>query len=244
MRTAIACLAATLAGPAAAQGNGWSFELSPYAWTPGVTTSVGTRFGTLEADASISDVLSSLDFAAMGVFEARKGRWGLIADLLYTDLTERRDTPFGVLFSRARVETELTLASGYVAYRLHEDARVAVDAMAGLRAVSADIDVTLSPGALPARQFGASESWVDPLVGGRVRVAITDRWFATAFADVGGTGGDTDLTWQLVATVGYQVNDRWSVRGGWRELSIEKRMGGRDVEIDLGGPLLGLTFAF
>ena len=238
------CLTVALAGPAAAQDGGWTLAVSPYVWAPGITTSVGTRFGDLEADARVGDVLSALDFAAMGVLEARNGRWGLIADLLYADLTERRDTPFGVLFSRARIETELTLASGYVAYRVHEDARVAVDAMAGFRAVAADLDVTLTPGLLPRQQFDVSDSWVDPLIAGRVRVAMTDRWFATAFGDLGGAGGDTDLTWQAVGTVGYRFDERWSVEGGWRQLSIEKRIEGRDVDLDLGGPLLGFTIAF
>lgn len=237
-------LGAALAGPASAQEGGWSFEISPYAWVPGVETSVDTQFGTLDADASIGDVLSSLEVAAMGLVEARNGRWGLIADLVHADLTERDDTPFGVLFSRARVETELRLASGYVAYRLHEGERVKVDAMAGFRAVSADLDVTLTAGALPRRQFELGEDWVDPLIGGRVRVNLTDRWFAIALADVGGTGGDSDMTWQVVATVGFTFNERWSVQGGWRQLRVEKEIGGRDVELDLGGPLLGLTIAF
>jgi hypothetical protein len=246
-RIAAACLAAALAAalsaPAAAQ-DGWSVTLSPYAWTPGIAASVGTRFGELEADASVGDVLSALDLAGMGVVEARNGRWGLIADLLYADLTERRDSPFGALFSRARVDTELTLASGYLAVRLHEDARVAVDAMAGLRAVSVDLDVTLARGDLRARSFGVGDSWVDPLVGGRLRLALTDRWFAAAFADLGGFGGGSDLTWQSVGTIGYRFDDRWSAQGGWRQLVIEKRIDGRDVTLDLGGPLLGVTLAF
>lgn len=244
MRSAIRRLVLALAGPAAAQDGGWSFEVSPYAWTPGIAASVATRFGRLDADASIGDVLSSLDFAAMGLLEARNGRWGLIADLLYADLTERSDTPFGVLFARARVDTELKLASGYVAWRVHEDDRVAVDAMAGLRAASVDLDVTLSPGALPGRGFGVSESWVDPLVGGRVRVAMTDRWFATAWGDLGGAGGGSDRTWQAVGTVGYRFGDRWSVEGGWRQLYIEHELEGRDVTLDLGGPLFGVTLRF
>ena len=244
MRAAAGLLIAAVGGPALAQENGWSFALSPYLWTPGISSSVATNVGTLDADASIDDVISALDFAVMGALEARNGRWGLIGDLVYSDLTENNDTPFGVLFSQARVDTDLTMATVYAGYRVHEDDRVAVDVLAGARAIWLDVDVGLRPGALPGRNFGLSDDWVDPLVGLRGRVDLTDRWFATALADVGGFDAGSDLTWQVLATLGYQFNARWSVQGGWRKLSIEKEMEGRDVELDFGGPALGFTVRF
>ena len=121
---------------------------------------------------------------------------------------------------------------------------MAVDLMAGFRVNSVDLNVSLSPGLLQGQRFGASETWVDPLVGGRARFAITDRWFATALADVGGFGVGSDLTWQAFASLGYQINERWSVQGGWRYVSIDKSIDGRDVEIDFNGPLLGFTVRF
>ena len=235
---------APLASAAAAQDSGWEVTVSPYFWVPGVSTSLETGFGTLKADAGVGDVLSATDFALMGVFEARRGRWGLIADLVYADLSEHADAPLGGLFSRAAVETELRIFSGYAAYRLHDEARVAVDVLGGFRAVRADLDVTLAAGDLPGLRFAPGDTWVDPVVGGRVRFALNERWFATAMADFGGSGGGSDRTWQVVATLGYQISDRWSVQGGWRQLSIDREMGGRDVELELGGPVLGLTARF
>ena len=105
MKAAVACLGVVLATPALAQDSGWSFALSPYAWTPGITSSVETAWGKIEVDKSIGDVLSDLDLAFMGAFEARNGRWGLIADLFYADLSESHATPLGALFSRVRIDT-------------------------------------------------------------------------------------------------------------------------------------------
>lgn len=244
MRVAVGLLVATLNGPAVAQENGWSFALSPYLWTPGISSSVGTQFGTLDANASVGDVLSATKFAAMGSFEARKGNWGLIADFLYSDLEERGETPFGVLFSRARIDTELTMLGGYAAYRLYEDGRVALDAMGGIRATWLNIGVSLSPGALPGQNFSTDESWVDPLIGVRARIALSHRWIAMALADIGGFGAGSDLTWQVLASLGYQFNERWSVQGGWRHLSTKKDLGGRDIKLELGGPFLGVTVRF
>ncbi len=237
-------MAVLIAGPAAAQGPGWSFAVSPYAWVPGITASVGTAWGTVEVEKTSSDVLSKLDLAFMGAFEARKGRWGLIADLFYADLSQSRATPLGLLFSRGRIETEARALSGYAAYRVAQNKRFTADLMAGLRVNSIDLDLSLAPGLLAAQRVGVSETWVDPLIGGRASVAITDRWFVTAFADVGGFSAASDLTWQVLTTLGYQFNERWSVEGGWRFVSIKKEIEGRDVEIDFSGPLLGATARF
>ena len=169
---------------------GWTFAVSPYLWAPGISSSIDTRFGTLSADASVGDVVSSTNFALMGLVEARNGRWGLLVDLVYTDLSESTGTPFGALFSQARIDTTLTMASVYSGYRVYDTPQVAIDLLAGARSISTDIDVALSPGALPARSFSLSEDWVDPLVGGRIRVDFTDQWFTTLFADVGGFDGE------------------------------------------------------
>jgi hypothetical protein len=244
MKAACTCLCLMLAGPAAAQTSGWSFAVSPYAWVPGITAAVDTALGTVEVDKSSSDVLSKLDVAFMGTFEARNGRWGLIALMFYADLSQSGATPLGLLFSRARIETEAKALSAYAAYRIHEDDRTSVDLLAGLRVNSLNIDLSLSPGLLRGQSFDIGETWVDPLIGGRVRFALTDHWFATAFADVGGLDVGSDLTWQVFASIGYQFDDRWSVQGGWRYVGIDKEIDGRDVENDFSGPLLGVTWRF
>ena len=171
-------------------------------------------------------------------------RWGLIADLFYAELSQSRATPLGLLFSQARIETDAKALSAYAAYRVHEDDRVSIDLMAGFRVNSVDLDLSLSPGLLPGQRLGLSETWVDPLIGGRVRFAITDHWFATALADVGGFDVGSDFTWQVFASLGYQLDERWSVQGGWRHVAIDKEIDGRDVENDFSGPLLGFTVRF
>jgi outer membrane receptor protein involved in Fe transport len=244
MKLACTCFGLMLAGPAAAQTSGWSFALSPYAWVPGIRASVDTAWGGVEVNKSSSDVLSKLDVAFMGAFEARNGRWGLIADLFYADLSQSQATPLGLLFSQARIETEAKALSAYAAYRIHEDERVSIDLLAGFRVNSVDLDLSLSPGLLPGQHFGIGQTWVDPLIGGRLRFAITDHWFATAFADVGGLDVGSDLTWQVFGSLGYQFNERWSVQGGWRYVVIDKEIDGRDVNTDFNGPLLGFTARF
>jgi hypothetical protein len=244
-----AALAAALAlaapaAPAAAQ-DGWSFAVSPYVWLPGLTTKADTPLGTVDVDTSASDAISELDFAFMGAAEARKDRWGLILDLIYSDISTSTGTPFGILFSDVEVETKLTSFTTYAGYRVFENDRGFVDLLGGGRFYWLDVDLTFDPEpGRRGRSFDVSDNWADPVLGARGRIDFTDRWFATALGDFGGFGGGSDQSWQAFASVGYQFGPRWSAQGGWRYMAVEKELDGLDVEIDLNGPILGVTYRF
>lgn len=238
------CALALFAAPAGAQSTDWEFALSPYAWVPGVSTSTETGRGRIDVDTSASEALADLDFALMGAFEARKGRWGLILDLLYADLSASESTPLGILWSDAKVETRLTAFTVYAGYRVVENDRASLDLLGGARSYWLDLDLSLEPGRLEGRSRSLSENWADPVFGLRGRYAFNDKWFATALVDAGGFAGGSDQSWQGFASVGYQFDERWSIQGGWRYMSIEKDVDGQDVEVGLNGPILGFTARF
>ncbi len=234
----------TTSSPVLAQSTAWSFDASVYGWLPGMSTTIDTPFGAVDSDVSGSDAISDLDMAFMGTFEARRDRWGVIGDLLYVDLSSSNDTPFGLRFSDTRVKVKTAAFSGYVTYRVYDEPAVAIDVAGGFRAFGVDIDTSLnSADSRPSFNSEASENWVDPLIGARFIVPITEKWFSTAFFDVGGTGPD-DNTWQAFASIGYRLDSRWSAQLGYRYMAIEKEIGEADSSIDLYGPLLGVTAHF
>jgi opacity protein-like surface antigen len=235
---ALALLA--VAQPAAAED--WTYKATFYGWFPGLSASVDTKFGTLESDSSASDALSDLDMAFMGTFAAQYGRWGFVGDLLYTDLSATKATPFG-LFGEGTTDVKVTAFSGYALYRVTSDPKVSFDVGAGFRNFNVDVDVDLSPGALPAASQSLSSNWTDPLIAARLSLPINDRWFAQGFADYGGTGSG-DETWQVYAGVGYAFDARWSTEIGYRYMDINKEVDDRDVSIGLSGPVLALTYSF
>jgi hypothetical protein len=244
MKTPLTLAILLLAAPAAAQTADWTFGASLYGWLPGMSVQVDTPSGTVDSELSGSDALSDLDMAFMGTFEARRGKWGLIGDLLYVDLSSSQDTPLGLLFSDAEVDVKTAAFSGYVAYRVYDTPNLAIDVAGGIRAFAVDLDTTLnSAGVLPDFSSSASENWADPLVAARFTVPLSEKWFSTAFFDFGGTGSN-DNTWQAFASVGYRFDERWSTQLGYRYLAIEKEIGGADTSIELYGPLLGVTARF
>ena len=56
-RAALAAALVVAAAPAGAQ-DAWRFAISPYAWLPGLSTSVDTAEGTVDIDTSASDAVS------------------------------------------------------------------------------------------------------------------------------------------------------------------------------------------
>jgi hypothetical protein len=240
----IAALAVLVAGPAAAQDPGWTFQGSLYGWVPSLTTTVGTPFGDFEAEANGSGALSALDMAFMGALEARKGKWGFIGDLLYVDLSNSKDTPFGLRFEDATFETTTSAFSGYAVYRTYESDRAIVDAGAGFRAFDLSVDLAFdSADSRPDYDVGLSETWAVPVVAVRVILPLSETWFATAFVDGGMSSSDTS-TWQVFASVGYRFNERWSTQAGWRYMDVQKEIDGLDVSLDLSGPMFGVSARF
>jgi hypothetical protein len=228
--------------PALAQDGKWTYDLSMNLWFNDTTVTTDTPRGEVEAELSFSDAIEDLDFAFMGTAEARNGPWGIIGDLLYFNLTADGPTPDGLLFSEVAAGSQITVLSGVVAYRVHEDANVAVDLGAGFRAFWTDIDTTFVGAAAPTETFGQSKDWVDPIVAARVRVAFNDQWFGTAMVDVGGTG-DSD-TWQALATVGYRMNENWAFQGGYRYMEAEWDTDQGQSSLEFSGPILGVSYRF
>jgi opacity protein-like surface antigen len=232
------------AAPALAQDSQWTYNLSFYLWFSGTGVTADTPQGTVDAELSFSDAVQDLDFAFMGTAEARNGPWGIIGDLIYMNLTADDPTPKGLAFSEASVGTKMTVLTGVLAYRIHEDDSIALDLGAGFRGFWGDTDITLvgAPGGAPTETLSQTKNWVDPIVAARMRVAFSDQWFGTAMVDAGGTG-DTS-TWQALATVGYLLNENWAIQGGYRYMEAEWDTDYGTTSMDFSGPILGVTYRF
>lgn len=227
------------AGPAAAQEGGWSYSLTGYLWMSATDVTADTRFGPVSSRLSFSDALDDLKFGLMGTLEARNGPWGFVGDLLYLNLGSEGGTP-GPVFDTVLAETKLTAFSGYALYRVHEDPTFSFDVGVGLRAFSTDVDITFVG---PATQTqGQSKTWVDPLVVARMRVAFNQDWFGTAVLDAGATGSTN--TWQGLASVGYRINDNWSVQGGYRYMRARWDTDDGRTTLEFSGPIFGATYRF
>lgn len=246
LKPLIAMSAILCAGAAAAQEADWTYKATLYGWFPGMTASVDTKFGTVESEASGSDVLSALDMAFMGSFSAQHGKWGFLGDLLYTDLSQGKEKPLP-FFGDLSLRVKLTALSAYALYRVASDPQVQLDFGVGLRNFNIGVEASAAAGTgvlgKPAASASIDGNWTDPLIAMRVVAPINDDWFVMGFADFGGTGSDSQ-TYQIYGGIGYQFAENWSTQLGYRYMSISHPLNGSDLDLGLSGATLAVSYSF
>lgn len=75
--------------PASQSPSDWEFRLTPYAWLLNLNGDVTARGITSDVDATFGDLVDKSDslMAFTGLFEARRGRFSLFADVAWADLS-------------------------------------------------------------------------------------------------------------------------------------------------------------
>ncbi len=118
--------------PPAAPSSDWVFQGTIYGWLPGLDGDVGVDGFDVGVDESFIDLLPDIDMFAMLRFEARKAKWGIIADGFYVDLGTSANPP-GNLYNSANLGLKQLLGELSIAYRVYESPSGFVDLYAGAR---------------------------------------------------------------------------------------------------------------
>lgn len=262
-------------GPGAVPEDDSSVRLrfTPYAWLTGFNGTVTTNGIGFDIDASFGDIIETSDtiVAFMGAIDVEVGRFVFQINGSHAQAEGSTQTGFasdgGALVVQADVDSTLanTWLEGFGGYRVVDRAvdgskRVAFDVFAGLRYTQIDLDVRVTSSAtltLPngqtlvagsERGLENSEEWVEPFVGARAGVSLSERWYLGIRGDVGGFGLDgSSFAWQVVPALAYV----WEFQGGNVGLLAGYRALGQDYESDgfewdvvTHGPVVGFTIQF
>ncbi len=238
---AVVCLPGAAFAQSEPQASDWHSKITLYGWLPSIG---GTQSGPNEVpkiNLDAEGVFDALNGAFFGSADFRKGDFGVVVDYAYADLssdgtTERFKLP-------AEVSTELSMATLAATWRFHEDDRAWIEALGGMRGFDVNVGGELT---LFGRDINASASsqWVEALIGLRGSVALTDRLHLTGIADISSGEGTESPTWELIGTIGYDFNDTVSGVLGYRYLSIDNASDDLKLDLDLYGPMVGLSFNF
>ncbi len=221
--------------PPPATDSGWSFRIAPYLWAQGLEGTMGVRGLTGDVDLPFSDIVSDLDFAFMGAFEARHGQWSILTDVNYAETSDNFDLK-GIIFTDGDFKQQQFLGNVTLNYRVLENEKTVVDLYAGTRMNWIDLDIT-ARGEVGVAAVSGDEFWMDAIVGARFQTSLGGPWFLRVAGDIG--GGDSDLTWQAMGLIGYKINDSCNVGLGYRTLSTDYKNGGFTYDITASGPILG-----
>ena len=229
--------------PQSTSTDKWQFQFSPYFWLAGLHGTAGIGNRTTQVDESFSDIFHSLDFALMGVLEARKSKFVTLTDVEYVAVSDEKATP-GPLFSNVNAKFKTFIFDPEVGYRVldHPDKGAFVDVLGGVRVWHVSTDLAFGAGILPATEVQASRTWVDGIGGLRGKAALSKKAFITGKFDLG--AGGSKFTWQLFAGAGYNVTPKIALIGGYRVLDVNYNKNGFIYDMNQRGPIIGLGFKF
>jgi len=231
--------------------DGWSGQATIYGWMPGIQGAEERQDGSPVVDLGQSSILDSLQGAFFGTIEARKGKTGYSLDLAYANLGHDGSAKGSFIPgsdpANANIGMKFLMGTGVVSHRFYEDGKVWIDGYGGVRYFDVKTDFTLK---VPSVGFktkkSAGASWFDAVVGVRAHTSLGDRFGLTGLADIGGfgIGGSSNLSWQLIGTLDYSFSENVIGRLGYSYLSIDKSSSDLSLDIDMFGPMIGLTFKF
>ncbi|WP_312412932.1 hypothetical protein [Shinella sp.] len=251
------------ADPAAGLHSDWALQITPYMWATGLDGDISPfrRAPTLSVEKSFSDVIDDLNFGGFVNIWGRYDRFVLSGDVMYVNTTDSKATgplqalqipgiaaiPAGARID-ADVDTREFMATLQGGYRVIDTPELSLDALGGARFwyISNDVSVTASYPGLGRISASHEESfgWVDPVIGARLFVNLTDKLSIQGQIDIGGFGVGSDLTWSALATVNYTFTDNLSVSAGYKVLDVDYEHDGHVFDTRLSGPVLGLTYRF
>jgi hypothetical protein len=263
---AAAAPAATGKAAATADAERWKFSMAPYLWLFDMDGSVSKHGKTVPVSIHLQDsvdlVQESLQIAFSGHMEATRGDWTFFLDGMLLAFEEESDAAGrvhdipGVTTAEMDVSIDIRMYEAGVAWNAGgvdagSGCCIPVELLGGVRwnELDVDMDIDVRNASIAFEEEYSPDfrtSWADAFVGARARIPIADSVSLQLRGDIGGGGfGDgSDVAWNVIAMLTFQVSDRMTAFAGWRWYDFEREVGGRDTELQLEGPGIGLLFRF
>jgi len=227
------------------QDDQWHIAVSPYLWLPWVHGTIGALGRDVGFSVTPSDLLSHARLAVLGAVDARRNKIVTTVDLLYMRLGASNALPFPPALNAvsANFTGNIVVLTPKVGLRLVNLKMIKADFLTGIRYWYFGESVNFTPSVL-GLNFSKSQSWVDPLVGGRIVGTLSPKLVATVAGDVGGWGTGSQMDYQVVGLLGYKLKPNMTMQAGYRYLYVDKNKGGSagaNANLAMSGILLGVT---
>ena len=243
---AVSMAALLVCGPAVAADEEWQHTVVLYGIGASIDGKAGIGSVTADVDVGFDDILDNLEFGAMAAYRGERGRFAVVADLIFMALEQKKNGlgPFGG--TQAKVEADQLIVELDGSWALTER----LDAYAGLRYWELDTELDVAGGGPLGETLSAdmTEDWVDPIVGLRYVAPISEHWDFIVRGDIGGFGVGSDFTWHASAFATWQVSEHGSLLFGYRHMDVDYDDGSGSSrfrwDVAEGGPTVGFAWRF
>ena len=223
----------------------WHVSASPYLWLAGLNGDLNLSGHEAAVHQSFGDIFSNLKVGFMGLGEVRRGRVGVLTDLLFVRVGDQGAVPVPQLPFPVQVKltsTTFTLTPEF-AYRVYSQKHFAADVLGGFRFYHLGANSNFNAGPLGEFSYSGSNNWADVTGGGRLLFRVTPKIGAFVIGDAG--GGGSSPTWEIVYGAGYKVLKNATAQIGYRRLYFNRQDGSNfGLEATQQGLILGTTIRF
>ena len=180
----------------------------------------------------------------MGILAAQKGRWTLLADVIYLSINQETSSTANLIGIPTKLDVDVKLkgivSTFVIAYRVKESDAVSLDLLAGARYFKLDVDFDADVGTGKIKYSDSGDA-LDGIIGAQAIIGLGERWYLSCYADVG--AGDSKMTWSVWPGVGYRLG-KVDLVAGYRYLAWETDSGDTIDNINFSGPMVGVKFGF
>lgn len=253
----------TMYGSGVVDRPAWRATASVNLWATSVSGDINARGNEASIDESFIDIVQDADsvFGFNGRLELGRQRLSGYIDGTYMGLKYDNQ---GDPADPADVTNTITVIEFGAIYRAAEWALgeasegeqvdgtpphrvLGLDIYAGGRYMDVGLEFDFDSG----RNESRNKSWVDPLIGARTIIDLSERWSLTVGGDIGGFGVGSEFAWQAYGVFNYRF-DMWGADAalalGYRALGQDFEEGEDDSrfewDIVLFGPVIGLVIHF
>jgi len=216
----------------------WEYNGAAYLWGAAVGGETSTGAGI---DVDFGDITDTLNFGLMGRVGAKKGKWGLDADILYLDLEDKPNIVLNPTATVSQAGLKAWIVTPTASYNVMNTDKANVNLLAGVRYLYMKVGLTVDP---LAKVSNSDDVW-NGIVGAKGQINLNEKWYVPFYVDVG--TGDTDLTWQAFTGIGYKYK-KFDLNVGYRYLDYDFEKGdpgsGLLNDLNISGPIIGAKFNF
>jgi hypothetical protein len=162
-------------------------EITPYVWMATMNGNLTINGENRYINFTFADFFKFSNLGLNGHVELKTKKWALLFDWNYVDLL------------KDQTYTELSLGEIGFAYRLFGKTQLVI----GGRYFRSTTEYRDDPDNVRKGE----ESWIDPIVGGRLSWDLTKKFVFTFRADVGGFGIGSKFQWNLMSGIGYRLSN-------------------------------------
>lgn len=164
-------------------------EITPYVWMTTMNGDLTINGETRSINFTFEDFFKFSNLGLNGHIEIKKRRWAILFDYNYVELL------------KGETNTELVLSELAFAWRLTKGAELIV----GGRYFKSEVEFEYRDDSDSIKK--GKQSWIDPIIGGRISWDMTKHLVFIARADIGGFGIGSEFEWNLMAGVGYRLSN-------------------------------------